>query len=170
MIVVVVVVADVVVLVVVVNVAVVLVVVVVVVMVVVDVCVTDVVVMVVIVDVVVMQVSHKLRHRSRTFTPTALVSLQEEAVYGLSCPHSFGSGTPLHKPVVVEVVAVVVVEVVVVMVVDAMHESHAIGQSGTRSGNVLHCADVTPLQSWAGSGVRVGSAPLQSSQSVPDQG
>lgn len=148
---------------------------VVVIVVVVDVYVTVVVVVVVMVDDVVMQVPHMFRHRSRTCTPTALLSWQEATVYRVSCPHSLGSGVPLHKPVVVDVVpvvvvAVVVVAVVVVAVVEAVQESHAIGQRARRSGIAWHCADVTPLQSWAGSGVRVGSAPLQSSQLGPDQG
>ena len=42
----------------------------------------------------------------------------------------------MHTPVVVVEVAVVVVSVLVVVVVVATHESHAIGQSGCRSGNV----------------------------------
>lgn len=136
-----------------------------VIVVVVNVPVEDVVVVIVVVDNVLMHVPHKLRHRSRTCTPTALFSWHEEAVYILSCPHSLGSGTPLHKPVVVDVVAVVVV-----VVVEATQESQAIGQRERRAGNAWHCADVTPLQPSAGSAVRVGSAPLQSSQSVPDQG
>ena len=91
-------------------------------------------------------------------------------MYGSSCPHSTGSTAPLHNPVVVVVVAVVVVAVTVVVVVEAMQESHAIGQRVRRSGKVLHWADVTPLHSGVGSGVRLGFAPLHSSQSVPDQG
>lgn len=96
-------------------------------------------------------------------------------MYGSSCPHSSGSPTPLHNPVVVVVVAdvvvaEVVVDVIVVVVVDAMHESHAIGQSAMRAGNAWHCDAVTPLQSGVGSKVRFGFAPLQSSQSGPDHG
>lgn len=70
--------------------------------------------------------------------------------------------------VVVDTVVVVVVRVVVV--VDATQESHAIGQRERRAGKVSHCADVTPLQSFGGSLVRLGFAPLQSSQLVPDHG
>lgn len=151
------------------------VVVVVVIVVVVKVRVTDVVVIVVVVDDVVMQVSHKVGHCSRACSPTKLLNWQKAKVYGATCPQSLGSGIPLHNPVVVDVVkvvvvAVVVVAVVVVAVVDAKQVSHAIGQRVGRFGIAWHCADVTPLQSWAGSGVRLGSAPLQSSQLSPDQG
>lgn len=95
---------------------------------------------IVVVDVVVMHVPHKVRHRSRTFRPTALPSWHEAATNGSSWPHSAGSAMPWHSPVVVEVVAVVVVVVTVVVVVDAMHELHATGQSARRSANagLLH--------------------------------
>lgn len=119
--------------------------------------------------------SHMTGQSFRTAAPAMVFRLHDAATYGASFLHSAGSPRPLQTPVVVDevsvvVVCVVVVAVSVVVVVDAMHESHAIGQSAKRAGNAWHCDAVTPLQSAAGSAVRSGSAPLQSSQSWPDQG
>lgn len=139
-----------------------------------DVVVTVVVVVMVVVVldvlVVVMHESHNAGQYCRTCFPAKLSRLQEAYVYGSSCPHSTGSTAPLHNPVVVVVVAVLVVEVAEVVVVEATQESHATGQRVRRSGKVLHWANVTPLHSGVGSGVRSGFAPLQSSQIVPDHG
>jgi len=109
--------------------------------------------------------SHSTGHSPRTSSPTKLPRLQEADVYGASCPHSSGSPTPLHNPVVVVAVAVVVVVVRDVVVVDATQESHVIGQSERRSGMVLHCVDVMPSQPFVGSGVRC--TPLHPPQSLP---
>lgn len=139
---------------------------------VVDVAVVLVVEVVVVVVVVVVQVQESQRTGQCRLicVPKKLSRVQAERRYGSSRPHSSGSPSPLHTSVVVVVVPVVVVAVMVVVVVDATQWSQAIGQRAMRPGRVLHCVGVTPSQSGVGSGVPLGSAPLQSSQSVPDQG
>lgn len=109
--------------------------VVVMVVVVVLVVVVDVAVVVVVVEVQVHE-SHITGQCCRICFPAKLSKLQEASMYRSLRPHSFGSPTPLHALVVVEVVVVDVVATVrVVVELEPMQTPQVTGQSWGRPGN-----------------------------------